>query len=133
MTSNLKPGFFQRRAVLRAAALSAGGVALGLGAFGVAGQARAAAPDSLSAGLPDVLKNVRTRHLMTMRLDVRPLQVIGATPGATRRIGVVPGGEFQGERLSGAVLDGGNHWQAVRADGSTTLDVRLAYNLFELL
>jgi hypothetical protein len=60
-----------------------------------------------------------------MRLQVRPLQIIGDTPGAFRRVGVVPGGSFAGERLSGEVLDGGADWQAVRTDGSTTLDVRL--------
>jgi hypothetical protein len=60
-----------------------------------------------------------------MRLDVRPLQIVGATPGAFRRVGVVPGGSFEGERLSGAVLDGGSDWQTVRKDGSTALNVRL--------
>jgi hypothetical protein len=60
-----------------------------------------------------------------MRLDVRKSQIIGATPGSYRRIGVVPGGEFEGERLSGEILDGGSDWQAVRPDGATTLDVRL--------
>jgi hypothetical protein len=75
--------------------------------------------------LPPSLNDIRTRHLFAMRLDVRPLQVIGATPGAHRRVGVVPGGEFEGERLSGTLQDGGNDWQAVRADHSTTLDVRL--------
>jgi Protein of unknown function (DUF3237) len=75
--------------------------------------------------LPEVLKNVRTRPLFVMHLQVRPLVIVGATPGANRRIGVVPGGSFEGERLSGQVMDGGSDWQAVRADGSTTLDVRL--------
>ena len=37
----------------------------------------------------------------------------------------MPGGTFEGERLSGEVLEGANDWQNVRADGSTTLDVRL--------
>jgi hypothetical protein len=60
-----------------------------------------------------------------MRLDVRPLQIIGSAPGAYRRVGVVPGGAFEGERLSGKVLDGGADWQHVRSDGSVTLDVRL--------
>jgi hypothetical protein len=60
-----------------------------------------------------------------MRLDVRPLQIIGAAPGAYRRVGPVSGGVFEGERLSGLVLDGGADWQTVRSDGSTTLDVRL--------
>ena len=60
-----------------------------------------------------------------MRLDVRKLQIAGATPGAYRRIGVVPGGSFEEERLSGEVLDGGSDWQTVRSDGATTLNVRV--------
>jgi hypothetical protein len=75
--------------------------------------------------LPDVLQHVHTRPLFVMRLNVRPLQRIGATPAAWRRIGVVPSGTFEGERLSGEILEGGSDWQNVRSDGSTTLDVRL--------
>jgi hypothetical protein len=75
--------------------------------------------------LPATLKQVRTQPLFVMRLDVRKLQIVGGTPGVFRRIGVVPGGSFEGERLSGDVLDGGSDWQTVRSDGSTTLDVRL--------
>jgi hypothetical protein len=60
-----------------------------------------------------------------MRLDVKPIVVVGATPGPFRRVGIVPSGSFEGDRLSGKVLDGGSDWQAVRSDGSTTLDVRL--------
>jgi hypothetical protein len=74
--------------------------------------------------LPELLKTVRTRPLFVMRLDVH-MQIIGATPGAHRRVGVVSGGAFEGERLSGAVLDGGSDWQQVRADGAVTLNVRL--------
>src|ERR1700736_3204759 len=75
--------------------------------------------------LPEALKTLRTRHLFVMRLDVRKLQIVGATPGGYRRVGVVPGGSFEGERLSGEVLDGGNDWQTVRTDGATTLNVRV--------
>jgi hypothetical protein len=75
--------------------------------------------------LPPVLKTVRTRPLFVMHLKVRPLVMVGATPGVDRRIGLVSGGSFRGERLSGEVIGGGSDWQAVRADGSTTLDVRL--------
>ena len=80
---------------------------------------------SLIDSLPEALKVLRTQPLFVMRLDVRKLQIVGATPGGYRRIGVVPGGSFEGERLSGQVIDGGSDWQAVRTDGSTTLDVRL--------
>ena len=58
--------------------------------------------------------------------DVLPLQIVGATPGAFRRIGVVPGGVFEGERLSGTVLEGGADSQDVRRDNRLTLNVRLA-------
>jgi hypothetical protein len=80
---------------------------------------------SLSHDLPEVLQTVRTRPLFVMHLDVRKLQIIGATPGAFRRIGVVPSGSFVGERLSGEILEGGSDWQTIRGDGSMTLNVRL--------
>jgi hypothetical protein len=79
----------------------------------------------LNDDLPEALRSVRTRPLFVMRLEVRKLQVVGATPGAFRRIGVVPGGSFAGERLEGEVLEGGSDWQTVRSDGATTLNVRL--------
>jgi hypothetical protein len=81
--------------------------------------------ENLTASLPVALRTIRTRHLFTMRLDVRPLVVIGAAPGGFRRAGIVPGGSFDGDRLSGIVLDGGNDWQTLRSDGSVLLDVRL--------
>jgi hypothetical protein len=84
-----------------------------------------AEPGSLTKDLPETLKSLRTRPLFVMHLDVKPLQIVGATPGAWRRIGVVPGGVFEGERLSGVVLDGASDWQTVRSDGATTLNVRL--------
>ena len=80
---------------------------------------------NLDDHLPEVLRTLRTQPLFVMRLKVRKLQIVGATPDGYRRIGVVPGGSFEGERLSGEVLDGGNDWQTVRPDGATTLNVRL--------
>lgn len=80
---------------------------------------------TLTDTLPEALRQVRTRHLLTLRLAVRgPLPTI-AIPGAGRRIGVVTGGEFDGERLSGTVMDGGSDWQTLRADGAVHLDVRV--------
>jgi len=69
---------------------------------------------ALSQNLPDALNSIRTRPLFVLRLQVPPYYVVGATPGAFRRIGIVLGGSFEGERLSGEVLGGGNDWQAVR-------------------
>ena len=78
-------------------------------------------PDELSLAL----REVRTSPLFVMRLTVRPLQIVGRTPGVYRRVGVVPGRIFSGARLSGDVLEGGNDWQSIRGDGSAALDVRL--------
>jgi hypothetical protein len=74
--------------------------------------------------LPQVLTQVRSRTLFQLREAVPPLYVVGQTPNAFRRIGVVTGGSFQGERLSGEVVSG-NDWQDVREDDCTRLDVRL--------
>jgi hypothetical protein len=75
--------------------------------------------------LPPSLLSIRTRPLFVMLLDILPYQIIGGPEGAFRRVGVVPGGIFEGERLSGKVLPGGNDWQTIHSDGSTVLDVKL--------
>jgi hypothetical protein len=71
------------------------------------------------------MAEIRTRHLMTLRLTVNGMQMVGATPNGGRRVGLVGGGTFQGERLNGVVLPGGADWLMARPDGSTTLDVRI--------
>ena len=79
---------------------------------------------SLSEGLPESLKSRRTRPLFVLREQVPPLLVVGQTPTAFRRVGLVQGGSFEGERLSGEVVSG-NDWQSVRGDSCIKLDVRL--------
>jgi len=68
--------------------------------------------------LPTPLQSVQTRPLFVMRLDVKPIVIVGETPGSFRRVGIVPSGTFAGERLSGKVLDGGADWQTVRSDSN---------------
>lgn len=79
---------------------------------------------SLSENLPEVLRSVATRPLFVIREQIPPLIVVGETPDAYRRVGIVQGGSFEGDRLSGEVVTG-NDWQAVRRDNCTRLDVRL--------
>ena len=71
------------------------------------------------------MAEIRTTHLITLALAVGAVQAVGATPAGNRRIGLVSGGTFHGERLRGTVLPGGADWIIVRPDGATTLDVRL--------
>jgi hypothetical protein len=78
----------------------------------------------LSQTLPETLTTVRTRPLFLLREQVPPLLVVGQTPNAYRRIGLVQGGSFEGDRLSGEVVSG-NDWQSVRTDSCIRLNVRL--------
>jgi hypothetical protein len=47
---------------------------------------------SLSEAVPEALKNLHTRPLFVLREQVPPLLVVGQTPNAFRRIGVIQGG-----------------------------------------
>ncbi len=80
---------------------------------------------SLSSMLPREMTELRSRPLFVFQLEVEKASVIGATPGCDRRVGVIAGGRFEGERLRGRLLPGGSDWQTVRTDGAWTLDVRV--------
>ena len=81
--------------------------------------------ESLSVLTPRELTTLRCEPLFVFQIDVKPPSIVGATPGHDRRIGEISGGRFEGERLSGKILSGGSDWQSLRADGATTLNVRL--------
>src|SRR3954462_9884772 len=82
-------------------------------------------PDSLTAVLPPEMSTLRLAPLFIFQIEVKPPNIIGATPGYDRRIGEIAAGRFEGERLRGKILSGGSDWQSLRSDGATTLDVRL--------
>ena len=81
--------------------------------------------DSLTALLPAELSTLRYQPLFIFQIEVKPPSIVGSTPGHDRRIGEIAGGRFEGERLKGKILSGGSDWQSLRADGATTLNVRL--------
>ena len=71
------------------------------------------------------MAEIRTAHLLTVTLAVGMIHNLGRTPFGDRRVAVVTGGHFGGERLKGTVQEGGSDWILIRPDGSTQLDVRL--------
>ena len=81
--------------------------------------------ESLAAITPPELNTLRYQPLFAFQIQVKAPTVIGATPGYDRRIGEIPEGRFEGERLRGRILSGGSDWQSLRADGATTINVRL--------
>ncbi len=80
---------------------------------------------SLTALLPREMTALNCEPLFIFQIEVKPPSIIGATPGYDRRIGEITGGRFEGAQLQGKILSGGSDWQSLRADGTTTLNVRL--------
>jgi len=81
---------------------------------------------SLSEILPKEMTELKVRPIFTLLLAVEPAINVGKTPGVDRRVGVITGGRFEGERLRGTLLPGGSDWQTVRhGDGAWMLNVRI--------
>jgi hypothetical protein len=69
---------------------------------------------------------IQSRHLFTLIAEVPKIVDLGATPAGHRRIAMVTGGTFKGERLSGTLQPApGGDWLLLRPDGATILDVRV--------
>jgi uncharacterized protein DUF3237 len=68
---------------------------------------------------------MRTRPLMTLRLSTAATQNIGAGPHGTSVTFPITGGSFEGDRLRGKVLPGGDDWTVERPDGVIELDLRI--------
>jgi hypothetical protein len=67
---------------------------------------------------------MNTRPLMKLTVAVVESQKVGPGPHGTRTIARINGGTFEGTRLRGVVLDGGD-WTLLRPDGVLELDLRL--------
>jgi hypothetical protein len=62
---------------------------------------------------------------MTVKIIAAPVQKLGAVPYGVRTFVPVTGGDFEGPRLRGRVLQGGGDWLLLRADGVLELDLRI--------
>ena len=68
---------------------------------------------------------MRSRPLMTVNIAAAPRQELGTVPHGIRSIVPVTGGDFEGPRLRGKVLPGGDDWLLLRPDGVLELDLRI--------
>ena len=72
------------------------------------------------------MPELRSRPLFRIDVTLHPYLDVGATPLGRRRIALVSGGTFSGDRLRGTILEhGGSDWILQRADDSFQLDVRM--------
>jgi hypothetical protein len=67
---------------------------------------------------------MNSRPLMRLRLETSPTEEIGTTPAGTLSIFPIIGGSFEGDRLRGKVLGGGD-WVTKKVDGTFELDARV--------
>ena len=72
------------------------------------------------------MTELKSRHVFTITMKLPPTLELENTPAGNRRVFIVSGGQFSGDRLRGEVLpQGGSDLLLVRADGSSVQDVRL--------
>jgi hypothetical protein len=62
---------------------------------------------------------------MSLRLNTAATQNIGPGPHGTRVTFPITGGSFEGDKLRGKVLPGGDDWTVKRSDGVVELDLRI--------
>jgi len=72
------------------------------------------------------MKELKSHRLFTLTIKLQPTIELGDTPAGKRRVFVVAGGEFEGDRIHGTIMPViGSDLLLVRADGSAQQDVRM--------
>ena len=69
-------------------------------------------------------KQLQSKVLFEIKVELEPPQQIGNTPHGTRIIWGITGGKIEGQRLNGELLPGGSDWALLRPDGVVNLDIR---------
>lgn len=69
-------------------------------------------------------KDFKTEHLGDAKVKIANMIMVGESKRGTRRVIPITGGTFEGPKIKGEVLPGGEDWQLVRPDGDTELYAR---------
>lgn len=71
-----------------------------------------------------IYKDFKTEHMWDAKVTVSNMIMVGESKHGTRRVIPISGGTFEGPKIKGVVLPGGEDWQLVRPDGDTELNAR---------
>ena len=72
------------------------------------------------------MKELNSRHLFNISIELHPVQALGKTPAGERRVFPMSGGSFTGDRLQGEILPhAGSDLLLTRTDGSSQQEARL--------
>ncbi len=69
-------------------------------------------------------KDFKTEHMWNAKVKIAGTLVVGDSKYGTRRMIPITGGSFEGPKIKGVVLPGGEDWQLVRPDGDTEMEAR---------
>jgi len=82
------------------------------------------AQTSDSAKDTGIYKNFKTEHMWDAKVKIGNMINVGKSKYGIRRVIPITGGTFEGPKINGEVLSGGEDWQLVRPDGDTELNAR---------
>ncbi len=72
----------------------------------------------------ELYKYFKTEHMWNAKVTIADMIMIGESKRGTRRVIPITGGTFEGPKIKGEVMPGGEDWQLVRPDGDTELYAR---------
>ena len=71
-----------------------------------------------------IYRDFKTEHMWDAKVTIANMIMVGESKYGTRRVIPITGGTFEGPKIKGEVLPGGEDWQLVRPDGDTELNAR---------
>src|SRR5512147_2666482 len=75
-------------------------------------------------GSDSIYRDFKTEHMFDAKVTISGMTMVGDSKRGTRRVIPITGGTFEGPKIKGEVLSGGEDWQLVRPDGDTELYAR---------
>jgi len=84
----------------------------------------ASAQNVASGNTDGLYKDFKTEHMWDAKVNIANMIMVGESKRGTRRVIPITGGTFEGSKIKGEVLPGGEDWQLVRPDGDTELYAR---------
>jgi hypothetical protein len=72
----------------------------------------------------ELYRDFKTEHMWDAKVKISQMISVGNSKRGTRRVIPITGGTFEGPKIKGVVLPGGEDWQLVRPDGDTELNAR---------
>jgi len=71
-----------------------------------------------------IYEDFKTEFMWEAKVKIANMINVGESKRGTRRVIPITGGTFDGPKIKGEVLSGGEDWQLVRPDGDTELNAR---------